>query len=304
MTRFFNHKYRLTLKATLSQPESTKIIGVGSDVVITDLQIKGSIKSSKQDSTTNNMSIDIYNLSDTTVDLISQEDVIVQLEVGYPNQPLKSLFNGNLSQIYTESNGTDRITRVLATESLANIREAKADREWNHDVTVRKVFEDIILNDLKLAIGNMHNIPLSSTEGLNKVLKKFSTTGLAKVVLDDLANGHDLAWNIVDGEVNVYPVGSGRNDQTKEKIPIYTIDSGLIRAPNKSVINSDKVKGSKEKKNGEVFEVVLNPRLIVGGLIKVESRNFNGEAVIKELSHDFNYWQGKWQSTIIGETME
>lgn len=302
MARYLNHIYKLTLESTLAQPESTKIIGTGTEVVITELQIKGNIRSSKGDATTINMSLDIYNLSDSTVDLISQENVIVKLEVGYPDQPLQELFLGNVLQVSTENRGTDRVTHILAVENLVNVKEATTNREWPYDITVGDIFKEIILKDLKLAVGDIHNVPLRPTEGIDKVLKKFTITGNSKVALDDLASGHNLVWNITKGEVHVYPAGSGRTLKGNDKIPLYTHETGLIRSPNRAVINSDKVKGSVEKKSGKVFEVVLNPALVVGGSIKVESRTFNEEVVIKEISHNFNYYKGKWQSSIIGES--
>ena len=301
MARYLNHKYKLTLEVPAPpQPEQTVTKGTGVDVVITELQIKGQIKSTKDSSTGTNLKIDIYNLSDKSVDTISQEDVVVKLEVGYTDQPLKLLFTGNLLQIQTVNNGKDRITSILATENLSNIREAQTGTSWDHDISVEDVFKQIIVDDLKLALGNIHNGTLGSGEGIKKVLKKYSATGSSKSVLDDLAKGNELVWNVTNGQVNVYPKGSSKSFEG-EVIPLYTTATGLISSPNKAIINSDKVKGSKEKKNGKSFQVILNPALSVGGTIKIESRNFNEEVVIKDLSHVFDYWKGKWQSNIISE---
>lgn len=302
MTIFLNHKYRLTLEVPAPPaPKQVVTVGTATDVVITDLQIKGTVKGSKGDAATSNLTLNIYNLSDATVNLISQEDVIVKLEVGYSKDDLKLLFLGNLLQVSTSNPvGRDRVTSIIAIESLSNIREADTNRSWTHDVTVERIFRDIIASDLKLAAGSIHNGNLSSTEGIKKVMKKFSITGNSKTVLDDLASGHELDWNITDGRVNVYPKGSGKSADGSD-IPHYTSKTGLIRSPNRTVIHADKVKGSKDSKVGKTLEVILNPALTVGSAVSVDSRSFTGQIIIKEITHAFDYWKGKWTSNIVGE---
>lgn len=302
MTQYLNHIYKLTIQAVdVPEVNSTETRAIESEIVITDLQIKGTVKAAKKDDPTQALLLDIYNLSDKTVDLISQERASIRLEVGYPDIPLKVLFLGNVNRVETKGNGTDRVTSIQAIEDLSNLKESTVAQSFDYDVTVGRVIEKIVVDDMGLALGNIHNGSLKSTEGLGKVLKKYSATGQATKVMDDLTRAHNLTWQVSKGQVHVYPKGEGRSDLLSSNIPLYKPDTGLLSFPNRAVINGDTTAGSKDNKIAKTFTVILNPALLVGGYVRIESRNYSEEVLIKNLNHKFDYWEGVWSTTIIGE---
>lgn len=323
MAVFYNHKYRLTLN--LPGPILTgtdSVIRPGSDLVtdsktvIEDLQIKGSIKNDKS-SESNVMVLSIHNLSQDTIDKVSQEELIVKLEVAYPDEAFKVLFSGGLLSISTTNKGSGPITTIKASDGYSKLRGAETNRTWSQSpVTAKFIIETIITEDMGLALGDIHNqvnrtgitnlttslgevVNLSTGEGLDTPFSTYSAVGQSSKVLDGICEGLELEWNITNESVNVYPKGSGR--RKKELIPLFSPTTGLLEAPSKVIINGDRSKSSSDKKTGKRFKVILSPTLLPGDSVKIESKNINEEVVVKSITHNFNYYKGAWHSMIVSE---
>lgn len=305
MARYLNHIYRLTLEVPTNLPgtEASELSdGEDKKVVIEGLQIVGSVKLDKK-SSSNMLKLNIYNLTKESIDIIAQENLQVRLEVGYPEQPLEELFNGGMIQVSTRpsgGSGVDKITTITASDGYSAVRDSQTSRTWTQKgITVEDIIKDLVLLDLKLAIGNIHNGNLAPGKGLTHKFPTYSAVGPTYKMMDDITSGFDLEWNIHMGKVDVYPKGSGRS--FTDKIPVFSPTTGLLRSPNKVIIHPDRVTGSKDKKTGKSFEVILNPTLQPGGSVKIDSADIKEEVTLKEVVHEFNYWQGKWVSKIITE---
>ena len=306
MARYLNHRYRLTLEVPANLPDTPvplrTLSGVDRKVVITELQIKGTIKLDKS-SKSNMLRLDIYNLTDASVDIASQEDLLVKLEVSYPGEPFKELFNGGMITVTTRpsgATGVNKVTSIVASDGYSSVRESQTSRTWtSRSITVEDILRELILEDLGLAIGNIHNGDNAPGTGLNYSFPVYSATGPTYTIIDDITDGFDLEWNIHNGKVDIYPRGSSRS--FADEIPVYSPFTGLLRSPNKVIIHPDRAKSSNDKKTGKRLEVILNPVLIPGGKVRIESQDIKEEVTIKEIIHDFNWWRGKWVSIITTE---
>jgi len=311
--RFLNHQYKLTIAAT---GPGTVIFGdIGSAtedtevVIISELQITGNIKMDKS-SEGNNLSITIYNLSQSSIDKISQEDTFLLLEVGYPGEDLKELFRGGLTSMSTKNPGTGNMTTIKASDSYAQFRDAQTDRTWDQSpVIAEDIVKDIIQIDMGLALGDIHNntgvgpiTEVATGKGLNQPFYTYTATGPSFKVMDDLCDGLELEWNVVNGQVDVYPKGSGR--RVKPLIPVFSPETGLVETPSKILINADRAKGSADKKTGKKFKVILSPTLRPGDSIKIKSKNYDEEVSIKSIDHEFNFYKGVWFSNIVTEDIK
>lgn len=306
MARFLNHQYRLTLSVPADLPDVSIPLrtqsGVDTSIIITELQIEGSITLDKS-SKNNLLKLNVYNLSEASIEAVSQENLQVVLEVGYPEQPLAELYRGSMINISTRDSGStaiDRVTTILASDGYNQVREGQTSRTWaSSSITVEDILKTLIQEDLGLAVGDIHNGDNAPGTGINYSFPTYSAVGPTYKIMDDITDGFDLEWNINAGEVDVYPRGSSKREISF--IPVFSPQTGLLRSPSKVIIHPDRAKASKDKKTGKKLEVILNPTLKPGGKVDIQSKNFSERVTIQSIMHKFNFWQSSWVSHITTE---
>lgn len=305
MARFYKHRYRLTF--LVEAPDAIAIpVSPDRSVIVTDLQIKGSIKADKS-SGNNVLAMQVNNLSESSIDKIAQENLQIKLEVAYPDEDFKDLFNGTLITMEAKNPGNGSLTTFKAIDSYSELRDAQTNRTWNGKPTTAKtIIEDIVTLDMNLAVGDIHNntnigpvFELPTGTGIDTPFFSYSAVGGSVEVMDDFCDGLELEWNITDGKVNVYPKGQGK--RKRDLIPLFSPTTGLVETPSKVIINPDRAKSSNDKKTGKKFKVILSPTLRVGDTVKIESKNINEQVTVSSLSHDFNYYKGSWFTNIVAE---
>ena len=134
MSENFLRKYRLT------------ILGVdGSKAVITEQQITFNVEL-KSDSKLNELDLNIYNLSAQTIATFDKIDSTVTLEVGYGDNPLALIFQGNKIFCATRREGTELITNILASDGAVVVREGRVQistpEKSSVDFVIRKIIKE------------------------------------------------------------------------------------------------------------------------------------------------------------------
>ncbi len=177
--------------------------------------------------------------------------------------------------------GTDVLTTITAKEGYVPQREGVTSRtyEGNSKTTVEKVLRDIITFDLKLPIAKIHNGGLGDSKGLKKAFQgSTSYIGNSSEIINELTSQNELTWFVRDGKAYVYPI----NSSTKVvQARVISDRNGLLSSPESLITKADRLKDSKDLKNGFKLKVILDGTYNIGDLVSIDSLFVKTEGVYK-----------------------
>lgn len=242
----------------------------GETRTITDLRIKFKCKKT-QESKPNTMEIEIYNLSEASRKALEGKDTSIVLEAGY-EETVETIFTGNITKVVHKQEKTDILSKLEVADGGNRYRNAKISKGFPPGVKVQQAIDELI-SSMGLTRGAVLGIPNTQyAHGL-------SLSGLAKDRLDDLCKKHDLQWSIQNGAIQIVP----QNKTTLDQVIVLSPDSGLIDIPNKT-------------KKGVEFKSLLQPQLIPGKRVQLESRFLKGIFKLGHVRHSGDSHTGEFFS--------
>lgn len=202
--------------------------------------------------TPNNCSIRVYNLSPDTVRQIRGEFSEVVLQAGY---------EGTFGVIFRGTIKWFGIGREDQTTTYLDILAADGDLGYNYGVVSKTLDPGTTqAQAAQVAIQAMPGLQAgtvaASTGGIlprGKVL-----FGMARDFIRTYANTHGYTWGIEQGRVNVVPL----KRYTESEAVVLTSLTGLIGTP-------------EQTPDGIKAKILLNPRLLPGGLVRIDNASIN-----------------------------
>lgn len=300
-----NGGFSKTVDSSVYSPASEKE-GQGNAFLITGLQVTFSI--SKDDSAdANNSSIDIYNLSDNTVNYLTanaNNRIVVKLEAGYKSTNMKQLFIGTVDQIKDVFEGDTRKTSLELSDGTAFTREAHSSVSFPKGTPTNTVVKTLV-KDLGLPKGN-----IVSFSEIDKVLTSRAMSGNTHQLLKTIAEMKDSDYHIQDGKVNIIP----KAKRVKVESAYISPDTGLIGSPQPiakpkaksqhKIGTSETPRKHKTKKiehtGGISFSCQLDGSLTVGSTIWLKSKNYDCALKLYKVQHSGSYEGGDWKSECEG----
>lgn len=276
--QFFGRAYSLAMGAP-NQVGALVYGNIGTDPA--PLKIKFDIDKNSLGSS-NKAKIEIYNLSQQTRQAI-KKGYIVQLKAGYQSG-YDIIFTGNIlpNGIGSKRSNADIITTIECGDGESAIVMAALDKSYPAGITALQ-----ILRDCATAMNLENSVnPEGISSGIvflpnNTVYNKgFVAKGPASATLDKICKPLGLEWSVQNNNLNVIPK-TGHNGQTAILI---SKDTGMIGVPSQ---NDQMTK----------FTALLNPRIVPGSLIKLESENtlLNGFYRIRRSHFEGDTHDNKWQ---------
>lgn len=206
----------------------------------------------------NNCRIRIYNLSQSTVNKIQGEFSKVVLQAGYEGQ-FGVIFQGTIKQFYIgKQNGTDTYLDLLAADgdmayNLATINESRA-AGWTQEQIRNAAIESMKPYGVQAgALANYAVLGGTIPAPRGKVM-----FGMSRAVLRGATQNVNASWNVQDGRINVVEV----DGYLPGEVVVLTAQTGLIGVP-------------EQTNEGVIAKCLLNPRIIVGGLVQVDNKTVN-----------------------------
>ncbi len=316
----WDRDYLLTFK----NPEDGTIIQVDSLRIQFDIEMYVDNKEK-----TNKGTVSITNLSDSTLKKIDTRYGTITLAAGYKGN-IKNVVTGDVINIRTTKQGTDRITTFELAPNFTNLAIKKVNYSFPVDIYLENVVAEIA-KQLDLAFSK-------STKGEWRNLKcqfGYPAYGTGKQVLDEIANTFAVEWKIIDGELIVtdrYSLNGGE----WEKAIVLSKDSGLLDIP---YIDSEEVskatgqaldkaneqflpptKVLKPKKDGAPRQVsrfkarrygirakaLLNPEIRPNGLFKVVTDDdmFNSFYRVRSVNFKGDSRGAEWYMELWGDSVD
>ena len=274
---------------------NVKIFGSETDISdleiqISKLRIEFAVKKTETPDS-NSCTINIYNLSENTRNLIDRVDKIMILEAGYSESSgLETLFVGNISNITHSINKPNVITKVESNDGEKALQNARSALSYSGATSVKQMLKGVIRD---FNIGE--KVKLDLIPFTDKILNNgFNFIGSTKTIMDKLTKMVGLQWSIQNNEIKVY-----KEDETDNFTIInLTPDTGLIGSPEKINIKKSKKKGFADV-NGWKVSSLLQPKIEPGGRITIESKNITGSLFkVLNVEHNGDTHGGGWQSNM------
>ena len=215
-----------------------------------------SFKTVQQDvESPNNCAIRVYNLAQSTVDTLAKfEYSRVTLQAGY-EAAYGVIFQGQIKQV--------RIGRESATTTYVDLLAADGDMAYNNAFVKQTLAAGSAARERLQAaknemakFGTLDGPLLTETGGVlprGKVL-----FGMAREVMRQECQNNGLSWNINNGQINVVPLGGYLPGDAL----VLNSFNGLVGIP-------------EQTENGLQLRCLLNPRIVVGGLVKIDNKSVN-----------------------------
>ena len=323
----YNRGYQLTINdretGTLYTIQSG---GIGDD----SLRVKFDIQKNVDNrATTNTASLKVYNLSQDTLDKLSQKELACQvvLKVGYGGE-LVEILVGDVLQIQTNQDGSEIETEFVIYEGFAALNAAKISKTYPENSTIKDVITDLATNN---------DIPIKSISGdnsLKTLAYGFPAFGTFKQILDEMCYANDLEWDIGNGNLTIKDKRGRTPDATKETAIVLNYETGLIGIPQ---TNYEKVSTSvdvplqsnedritpleKVNKKGNVVKAktlkkirfnveckaLLNPQCKPNVLVKIESfkaPNLSGYYRVRTIKYSGDTRGGEWHMNMWCDNVE
>jgi hypothetical protein len=220
-----------------------------------------------------------------------QEQVLIYLYAGYKEYTgAELLYIGNVSSISDKIVPPDIITTMMCTDNV-NI--------YKRNVVSLSYKPGASSDGIMRAVAQQMNMPIDDASVFNNInfAHGFAFIGTAKDAFDNLAKQTGVLWTAENGKIRVIP----RNKSTNESVIVISSKSGMINAPEK--LESDGTDAdTPDAKEGWKVTSLLQPKLLPGRKVKIESNIISGIYVIDSVEHKGDTTTGDWQSVIETKT--
>lgn len=254
---------------------------------LSEMHFQFSTKQADEESP-NNCMIRVYNLSEETRNRVRGEYSRVVLQAGYVGGAFGVIFDGTIKQ--------HRVGREPAgLTTYLDILAADGDTAYNYSVVSRTMSAGTTADErVRAAVSAMNPEGVTAGSvlipGTGGVLPRGKVLfGLARAAVRGEAQTQGATWNISNGVLNVTPL----DGYLPGEVVVLTAATGLIGRV-------------EQTEDGMRCRALLNPKLVVGGLVKIDNRSINqtGQAPGSEIPGGqvpYNRWAGVQQFATVAD---
>lgn len=276
------------VRVVISSPSSSNYHEVvRDDLEITEHRVvfKLNFKDSKEPNTGE---IKIYNLAENARSLIQKKGSKVTLEAGYKDSGTARIFVGD---VRIGDNGYDgKAAEWISTLKLGDGVRAYQNARVNKSFGPKTTAGDV-LQYLGEASGlQLGNVPKKILDLTVTYDNGYSVSGKWSDAMNQFCNSVGYKWSIQNQTLQVLLPGQAASEGL---IPEISAESGLVGIPEM---------GTPEKKGKPAllkFKALLRP-LQIGGYVRIKSRAYEGDVLIKTVGYDGDTAGGNWFVNVEG----
>ncbi|WP_314282996.1 phage protein [Haemophilus sputorum] len=255
------------------------IIGKTETLKINNLRVSFDIDKTINDKP-NPATIRVWNLNRSHLNqILSGEFTKLTLSAGY--QTLSQLYSGDITKARVQRSDLDFVLTLECADGFKAYTQSRVATTLKSGSDDEQILKELhkTLPDIRLGTTNVNN--------KRKLPRGKVMNGDTREMLSRLAKNNNADWSIQDGELVFLP----RDKVLKAEAILISQETGMINAP-------------EHTDDGLEVQCLLNPQLLVGGLIEVKSilEHFNGQYKIVKLLHSGDAMGGDWLSkmTVVG----
>lgn len=293
---------------------------VGKDgIVITNLDSNGNYQADslkiafeiEKDTTKkcNKSRVQIWNLSDASLQKVEKDDLYVELWAGYYGENnLKKIYQGHSYKVTSkdDNDGKDIVTEIKCQDGYKAIRDSLLSISYPPGVSTQTVLNTIVSN-MGMTLSAASDVTYPSYPG------GYSFVGKCRDALTEVCGTIGAKWSIQNGVVQVIMSGGSTNVQGM----VFSATTGLIGHPehiNRSALNTcddstdddacvtrrkkrtEQKKDRLQQKTGWKITTLLCPSVTPGDLVKIDSVRVTGWFRVDSLRHMGNSREGNWHT--------
>ncbi len=246
----------------------------------------------------NKMNLKIYNVNPTHRNSLNKKDMLIIFKVGYNDQALKTVFQGNLVDIKSSKDNTDMITEINAGDGHLQLRQSRSSHSFESGITVREVTHRLV-NDFNQVSSEQIAIKSMKGDALEDVYQNgISISGSTKQTLDKLLGGKGLQWSIQNGAFEVNPSFAAN----LEEVVYLSAKTGLIGIPEFMNVAPGQLAPIDGKdtitQDGIRFVSLLNPNIEPARRVQIESPPGTVKTyTVQKVTHTGDFRGNEWIST-------
>ncbi len=234
----------------------------------------------------NKAEVQLYNLSAETRAGIKKGQLLT-IEAGYAGT-FAQIFQGDVRTISHMQTNADWITKLTAGDGEDAHRNARVSESFGPKTKVSRVLSKLI-DAYGLKAGNAKSV-INEKAAIQEYLQGKSLNGRACEQLDRILADVGLEYSIQDGALQVCEIGKAVNAPAVLLGP----ESGLVGSP-------EMAEEGKDKKTVVKCRSLMQPKIIPGRLVDLQSETRKGLIRVNEVSHEGDsFAQAPWYSIIEG----
>lgn len=236
----------------------------------------------------NSASIEIYNLSDSQIQLLESDYIEVEFAVGYEDSGLSTLVVGNVTEHSTIKSGNDYITQLRIGEGYTDLNHQQLAKMVSPGKKVSDVIEEIRQQMPGVARGAYTGTNLN-----NPIIFGWRLKGSPREMLMKLCEAQNLEYNVNAGVLNV----SEENGLLSKDVvlaPLLTDTTGLIDMPFHTSETGRKPAKDKKRRRGIQFKALLNPEIVPGKIVRIKSKFVDGTYRVNSARFSGDYRSNDW----------
>ena len=219
----------------------------------------------------NTAEVEISNLSEYTRRNIQRDNQVCLIEAGYRGG-IEVLAIADVTRSIIRHSPPDIITSIECSDGAKALRDRRVNLSFEAGASVQRVLDRIAQ---ELALGTR----ATGTRADGEYLSGVSFSGTAKDALNQVTRKAGLIWSIQNGELQI----SDRVDANQSRAVKLTPETGLLDSPEPL----DDPEEETEKRRGRGYRVrtLLNPKIVPGDEIIIESREVDGVYRVDVVEH-------------------
>jgi len=218
----------------------------------------------------NSATIEIYNLSDSQIQLLESDYLEVNFQVGYMDTGVHTLVVGNVTETSTVKSGNDYVTQLRVGEGYTSLNHQQLSKMVSPGKTVNDVIEEI-----RQQMPGVSRGAYTGTNLNNPVVFGWRLKGSPREMLMKLCESQNMEYNINSGVLNV-SAENGLLSKDTQLAPVLNAKTGLIDLPFYTSETGRKPAKDKKRRRGVQFKALLNTDIVPGKIVKLESKWING----------------------------
>ena len=224
----------------------------------------------------------IYNLSPANETRIRDRGGPITIEAGYP-ETLAIVFDGEVQKVVRSRDRTARVTRITLGDQVRQKDRlgGVTNRVYPGVESARRIASDLIA-DMELEPGPLDAIPESATCTDFHWAGLPSDGGIRALLNTASPSLAHLQWYEADGVVRFSEPSRPQTDAPTIRLSPTT---GLIESP----LVTDE---------GAEARSFLNPAIVLGCIIELESRALSGRWKVVALRHNADTWSGGFETGV------
>lgn len=268
---------------------------------ITDLHIKARISSKEGSNNRSSTVIEIYNLSQESLDVIEKVNNYVILKAGYVGNELDIIFTGQVSGFETRRVGQDLITSLTCSDGYIPNNSIRIQKAFPEGTKASDVMSYIVNKYKEIGIPTGQFVTgVDKDERTNYIQLRspdetsfemgYSLNGYLVDELTDLCKSVGYVNYITNGRLFVHPKSYTK---TVEEFEISEEQVMSIRKQGSNVNNA-----TGKKDIGITVTALLDGRFDTGKRINILNGNYQGKYRIQSTTHILSYKSGNWNTVL------